>query len=174
MADALAVTYADSGLFIGGEWLGAEGRKNFTGGEPGDRGSDRAGAACVDGPISTGRWRRRSRDSRRGGRFFRMSAGESEARGGPGCASARKEIARIATTESGKSIHETRIEVMMSANFRVVRKDGARTASAAAAAMGSRMAVVRPVGPVAAFAVGSFRLGRSRAEDRLGAGAGAR
>ena len=27
MATQLAVTYADLGLFIGGEWLGAEGRK---------------------------------------------------------------------------------------------------------------------------------------------------
>ncbi|MGA9630875.1 MAG: aldehyde dehydrogenase family protein, partial [Candidatus Acidiferrales bacterium] len=116
MATQLAVTYADLGLFIGGEWLGAEGRKTSPVVNPATEevigqvphastaDLDRALAAAQRG-FKT--WRAVFPDER--GRILRRAADLLRER--------KEEIARIATTESGKSIHETRIEVMMSANI---------------------------------------------------------
>ena len=89
----------------------------------------------------------------------------------------KEEIARIATTESGKSIHETRIEVMMSANiFEWYAEEGRRAYGRVLPqrAMGTRMAVVKePVGPAAAVAPWNFPLAipRGRSARRWARGA---
>ena len=88
----------------------------------------------------------------------------------------KEEIARIATTECGKSIHETRIEVMMSANiFEWYAEEGRRAYGRVLPQRrrGTRMAIVKePVGPVAAFAPWNFPLGNPARKIGSALGAG--
>jgi succinate-semialdehyde dehydrogenase/glutarate-semialdehyde dehydrogenase len=88
----------------------------------------------------------------------------------------RKEtLARIATMEAGKSIHETRIEVEISAGiFDWYAEEGRRAYGRVLAHRqdGTRQLVVRePVGPVAGFAPWNFPLGNPA--RKLGASLGA-
>jgi succinate-semialdehyde dehydrogenase/glutarate-semialdehyde dehydrogenase len=175
MATQLAATYAELGLFIGGEWLGAEGRKTSPVINPATEevighvphaskaDLDRALAAALEG-FKT--WRAIFPDER--GRILKRAADLLRER--------KEEIARIATTESGKVIHETRVEVMMSANiFEWYAEEGRRAYGRVLPqrAPGTRLAVVKePVGPVAAFAPWNFPLGNPARKIGSALGAG--
>ncbi len=175
MATQLAAAYADLGLFIGGEWLGTGGRESSPVVNPATEevighvphatkaDLDRALAAAQEG-FKT--WRAIFPDER--GRILKRAADLLRER--------KEEIARIATTESGKVIHETRIEVMMSANiFEWYAEEGRRAYGRVLPqrAPGTRLTVVKePVGPVAAFAPWNFPLGNPARKigGALGAG----
>ncbi|MGA3292594.1 MAG: NAD-dependent succinate-semialdehyde dehydrogenase [Candidatus Acidiferrales bacterium] len=175
MATQLASTYADLALFIGGEWLSAEGRKSSVVINPATEevigqvphaskaDLDHALAAAQEG-FKT--WRAIFPDER--GRILKRAADLLRER--------KEEIARIATTESGKVIHETRIEVMMSANiFEWYAEEGRRAYGRVLPqrAPGTRLAIVKePVGPVAAFAPWNFPLGNPARKIGAALGAG--
>lgn len=175
MATELAAAYADLGLFIGGEWLGASGRQSSPVVNPATEevighvphasraDLDRALAAAQEG-FKT--WRAVFPDER--GRILKRAADLLRER--------KEEIARIATTESGKVIHETRIEVMMSANiFEWYAEEGRRAYGRVLPqrAPGTRLTVVKePVGPVAAFAPWNFPLGNPARKIGAALGAG--
>jgi succinate-semialdehyde dehydrogenase/glutarate-semialdehyde dehydrogenase len=175
MATQLASTYADLSLFIGGEWLSAAGRKSSPVINPATEETigqvphaskadlDRALAAAQEG-FKT--WRAIFPDER--GRILKRAADLLRER--------KEEIARIATTESGKVIHETRIEVMMSANILEWYAEEGRRAYGRVLPQrtpGTRLAVVKePVGPVAAFAPWNFPLGNPARKIGSALGAG--
>ncbi len=175
MATQLAAAYADLGLFIGGEWLGTGGRESSPVVNPATEevighvphasraDLDRALAAAQEG-FKT--WRAIFPDER--GRILKRAADLLRER--------KEEIARIATTESGKVIHETRIEVMMSANiFEWYAEEGRRAYGRVLPqrAPGTRLTVVKePVGPVAAFAPWNFPLGNPARKIGAALGAG--
>jgi succinate-semialdehyde dehydrogenase/glutarate-semialdehyde dehydrogenase len=154
--------YPEPALFIDGEWLGPQGRKTqpivnpateevlgqLPHATPADL--DRALAAAQ---RSWGEWRgllpvQRAKILRRAADLMRQRA---------------EEIARIATTEMGKSIHETRIELQISAEVFDWYADEGRRAYGRVLPQrlpGQRMTIVKePVGPVAAFAPWNFPLG---------------
>ena len=89
------------------------------------------------------------------GKILKKAADLMRARG--------EEIARIATLEMGKSIHETRIELQASAEiFDWYAEEGRRAYGRVLPQRlpGQRMTIVKePVGPVAAFAPWNFPLG---------------
>ncbi|MBZ5695255.1 MAG: NAD-dependent succinate-semialdehyde dehydrogenase [Acidobacteriia bacterium] len=175
MATQLASTYADLGLFIGGAWLGAEGRKTspvinpateevigqLPHATPADL--DRALAAADQGFRV---WRGVFPDQR--GKILKRTADLIRERA--------EEIARIATMEAGKSIHETRIEVQMSANiFEWFAEEGRRAYGRVLPQRtpGTRLAVIKePVGPVAAFAPWNFPIGNPARKIGAALGAG--
>ncbi|HXQ26707.1 MAG TPA: NAD-dependent succinate-semialdehyde dehydrogenase [Candidatus Acidoferrales bacterium] len=175
MATQLASTYADLGLFIGGAWLGAEGRKtspvinpateevigHLPHATPADL--DRALAAADQGFRV---WRGVFPDQR--GKILKRTADLMRERA--------EEIARIATTEAGKSIHETRIEVQMSANiFEWFAEEGRRAYGRVLPQRtpGTRLVVIKePVGPVAAFAPWNFPIGNPARKIGAALGAG--
>jgi succinate-semialdehyde dehydrogenase / glutarate-semialdehyde dehydrogenase len=175
MATQLATQYADLALFIGGEWLSAEGRKATPVVNPATEevighvphaskaDLDRALAAAQEGFK---KWRAVFPDER--GKILKHAAELMRER--------KEEIARIATTESGKSIHETRIEVMMSANiFEWFAEEGRRAYGRVLPqrAPGTRLAIVKePVGPVAAFAPWNFPIGNPARKIGAALGAG--
>ncbi|MGD1211632.1 MAG: NAD-dependent succinate-semialdehyde dehydrogenase [Candidatus Acidiferrales bacterium] len=175
MATQLASTYADLSLFIGGEWLSAAGRKSSPVINPATEETigqvphaskadlDRALAAAQEGFKA---WRAIFPDER--GRILKRAADLLRSR--------KEEIARIATTESGKVIHETRVEVMMSANiFEWYAEEGRRAYGRVLPQRtpGTRLAVVKePVGPVAAFAPWNFPLGNPARKIGAALGAG--
>ncbi|MGD0955312.1 MAG: NAD-dependent succinate-semialdehyde dehydrogenase [Candidatus Acidiferrales bacterium] len=175
MATELASTYADLSLFIGGEWLSAAGRKSSSVINPATEETigqvphaskadlDRALAAAQEG-FKT--WRAIFPDER--GRIMKRAADLLRSR--------KEEIARIATTESGKVIHETRVEVMMSANILEWYAEEGRRAYGRVLPQrtpGTRLAVVKePVGPVAAFAPWNFPLGNPARKIGAALGAG--
>ncbi len=175
MATQLAATYAELGLFIGGEWFGAEGRRTSPVITPATEETigqvPHASQADLDRALAAAQlgfktWRAIFPDER--GRILKRAADLLRER--------KEEIARIATTECGKSIHETRIEVMMSANiFEWYAEEGRRAYGRVLPqrAMGTRMAVVKePVGPVAAFAPWNFPLGNPARKIGSALGAG--
>ncbi|HXW62789.1 MAG TPA: NAD-dependent succinate-semialdehyde dehydrogenase [Candidatus Acidoferrales bacterium] len=175
MATQLASTYADLALLIAGEWLSSEGRKTSPVINPATEevigqvphasreDLDRALAAAERG-FKT--WRAMFPDER--GRILKRAAELLRER--------KEEIARVATTESGKVLHETRVEVMMSANiFDWYAEEGRRAYGRVLPqrAPGTRMTVVRePVGPVAAFAPWNFPLGNPARKIGAALGAG--
>jgi len=175
MATQLASTYADLTLFLGGEWVSAEGRKTSPVINPATEETigqvphaskadlDRALAAAQAG-FKT--WRAIFADER--GRIMKRAADLLRER--------KEEIARIATTESGKVIHETRIEVIMSANILEWYAEEGRRAYGRVLPQrtpGTRLAVVKePVGPVAAFAPWNFPLGNPARKIGAALGAG--
>jgi len=175
VATQLTAAYADLGLFIGGEWLGTGGRQSSPVVNPATEevighvphasraDLDRALAAAQEG-FKT--WRAVFPDER--GRILKRAADLLRER--------KEEIARIATTESGKVIHETRIEVMMSANiFEWYAEEGRRAYGRVLPqrAPGTRLTVVKePVGPVAAFAPWNFPLGNPARKIGAALGAG--
>ena len=159
---ARMATYPEPALFIDGEFLGAQGRRTqpiinpateevlgqLPHATPADL--DRALAAAQ---RSWGEWRallpvQRAKILRKAADLMRSRA---------------EEIARIATTEMGKSIHETRIELQASAEVFDWYADEGRRAYGRVLPQrlpGQRMTIVKePVGPVAAFAPWNFPLG---------------
>ena len=109
MATQLASAYPELSLLIGGEWLSSEGRDSSTVTNPATEevigrlphaakaDLDRALAAAAEGFRI---WRAIFPDER--GRLLKRAAALLRER--------QEEIARIATTESGKVLVETRIE----------------------------------------------------------------
>jgi succinate-semialdehyde dehydrogenase/glutarate-semialdehyde dehydrogenase len=87
-----------------------------------------------------------------------------------------EETARIATMESGKTIHETRVEVNMAAAiFEWYAEEGRRAYGRVLPqrAAGTRLSVIKePVGPVAGFAPWNFPLGNPARKIGASLGAG--
>jgi succinate-semialdehyde dehydrogenase / glutarate-semialdehyde dehydrogenase len=175
VATQLASTYAELGLFIGGEWLGAEGRKTSAVINPATEEVigqlPHASTADLDRALAEADkgfklWRAVFPDQR--GKILKRTADLMRERA--------EEIARIATTESGKSIHETRVEVQMSANiFEWFAEEGRRAYGRVLPqrAPGTRLAIVKePVGPVAAFAPWNFPIGNPARKIGAALGAG--
>ena len=154
--------YPPLSLFIDGEWLGAEGRKTqplinpateevlgaLPHATPADL--DRALAAAQ---RAWSEWRALLPVQR--GKILRKAADLMRARA--------EEIARTATLEMGKTLHETRIEVQMAAEvFDWYAEEGRRAYGRVLPQRlpGQRMTMVKePVGPVAAFAPWNFPVG---------------
>jgi succinate-semialdehyde dehydrogenase / glutarate-semialdehyde dehydrogenase len=175
MATELASAYADLALFIGGKWLPSEGRTTSPVINPANEEVigqvPHASKADLDAALAAAErgfrtWRAIFPDER--GRILKRAAELLRER--------KEEIARIATTESGKVIHETRVEVMMSANiFDWYAEEGRRAYGRVLPqrAPGTRMTVVKePVGPVAAFAPWNFPLGNPARKIGAALGAG--
>jgi succinate-semialdehyde dehydrogenase / glutarate-semialdehyde dehydrogenase len=175
MATQLASTYADLSLLIGGEWLPAAGRKTSPVINPATEEVigqvPHASTADLDAALAAAErgfkaWRAVFPDER--GKILKRAAELLRQR--------KEEIARIATTESGKVIHETRVEVMMSANiFEWYAEEGRRAYGRVLPqrAPGTRMTIVKePVGPVAAFAPWNFPLGNPARKIGAALGAG--
>jgi succinate-semialdehyde dehydrogenase/glutarate-semialdehyde dehydrogenase len=175
MATQLAAEYAELGLFIGGEWVAAGDRKTSPVINPATEEAigrvphattadlDRALVAAQKG-FET--WRAVFPDQR--GKIMKKAAELMRSRA--------EEIARIATTESGKRIAETRIEVQMSANiFEWYAEEGRRAYGRVLPqrSPGTRLAIIKePVGPVAAFAPWNFPLGNPARKIGAALGAG--
>jgi succinate-semialdehyde dehydrogenase / glutarate-semialdehyde dehydrogenase len=175
MATQLATSYADLSLFIGGEWLAGDGRKTSAVVNPATEEVvgqlPHASKADLDRALAEADrgfkvWRAIFPDQR--GKILKKTAELMRERA--------EEIARIATTESGKSIHETRIEVQMSANiFEWFAEEGRRAYGRVLPqrAPGTRLAIVKePVGPVAAFAPWNFPIGNPARKIGAALGAG--
>jgi len=175
MATELASTYADLTLLIGGKWLGQEGRKTSPVVNPATEEVigqvPHALRADLDTALAVAQqgfktWRTIFPEER--GRILKRAAELLRER--------KEDIARLATTESGKVIHETRIEVMMSANiFEWYAEEGRRAYGRVLPQRtpGTRMTVVKePVGPVAAFAPWNFPLGNPARKIGAALGAG--
>ena len=175
MATQLASTYADLALFIGGEWLSSKGRETSPVINPATEEVighlPHASPADLDSALAAAQrgfktWRAIFPDER--GRVLKRAAELLRQR--------KEEIARIATMESGKVIHETRIEVLMSANiFDWYAEEGRRAYGRVLPqrAPGTRMTIVKePVGPVAAFAPWNFPLGNPARKIGAALGAG--
>lgn len=157
-----AISHQDLRLLIDGEWLTAAGRRTqplvnpATGEVLGQvplasaEDLDRAVAATVRAWPA---WRALQPVLR--ARILRRASDLIRARS--------EEIARLATTEQGKPLAETRIEVQMAANiFEWYAEEGRRAYGRVLPqqAPGVRMTVVKePIGPVAAFAPWNFPLG---------------
>jgi succinate-semialdehyde dehydrogenase / glutarate-semialdehyde dehydrogenase len=154
--------YPELKLFIGGEWLGAEGRTTQPVINPATEevlghlplatkaDLDRALKAAQDAyPV----WRAMPPLER--GRILRKASDLMRER--------NEQLARVATMEEGKTIGEMRIEAMASANiFEWYGEEGRRAYGRVLPqrTAGHRMMIVKePVGPVAAFAPWNFPLG---------------
>jgi succinate-semialdehyde dehydrogenase / glutarate-semialdehyde dehydrogenase len=175
MATQLASMYADLSLFIGGEWLTDGGRKTSPVINPATEEVighlPHAARADLDRALTEAErgfkvWRAIFPDQR--GKILKRAAELMRERA--------EEIARVATTESGKSIHETRVEVQMSANiFEWFAEEGRRAYGRVLPqrAPGTRLAVVKePVGVVAAFAPWNFPIGNPARKIGAALGAG--
>jgi succinate-semialdehyde dehydrogenase/glutarate-semialdehyde dehydrogenase len=175
MATQLASTYADLSLFIGGEWLAGDGRKTTPVINPATEEVigqlPHASKADLDRALS---------EAERGFKVWRAMFPDQRAKTLKKTADLLREraeeIARIATTESGKSIHETRVEVQMSANiFEWFAEEGRRAYGRVLPqrAPGTRLAIVKePVGVVAAFAPWNFPIGNPARKIGAALGAG--
>ena len=161
-AAPVAVNYPQLTLLIDGEWLGAEGRNTQPVINPATEEVlgrlPHAGAGDLDRALAAaqrawGEWRALLPVQR--GKILRKAADLMRARG--------EEIARIATLEMGKSIHETRVELQASAEiFDWYAEEGRRAYGRVLPQRlpGQRMSIVKePVGPVAAFAPWNFPIG---------------
>src|SRR4051812_49962774 len=146
--------YPDLALFIDGEWLGPKGRKSQPVINPATEEVlgqlPHASAADLDRALAAAQrawahWRALLPVER--GKILKKAADLMRARA--------EDIARIATLEMGKSIHETRLEVQIAAEiFDWYAEEGRRAYGRVLPQRlpGQRMTVVKePVGPVAAF-----------------------
>lgn len=172
---ATASSYPDLKLFIGGEWLTGAGRDSEPVVNPATEQVigqlPHASRADLDRALDAAKqsfpvWRNIPPDQR--GKILRRAADLLRERS--------EEIARIATTESGKTIHETRIELGMSAEiFDWYAEEGRRAYGRVLPqrAPGTRLMVIKePVGPVAAFAPWNFPLGNPARKIGAALGAG--
>ena len=174
-AASAATNYPELSLFIDGEWLGTPGRKSQSVVNPATEEVlgqlPHASAADLDRALAAaqrawGEWRAFLPVQR--ARILRKAADLMRARA--------EEIARIATLEMGKSIHETRIEVQGSAEiFDWYAEEGRRAYGRVLPQRlpGQRMTIVKePVGPVAAFAPWNFPAGNPARKIGAALGAG--
>src|SRR3954469_11279190 len=172
---AAATNYPQLTLFIDGEWLGVHGRKSQPVVNPATEEVlgqlPHASAADLDRALAAGQrawaeWRGLRPVQR--GKILKKAADLMRARA--------EDIARIATLEMGKSIHETRIEVGIAAEiFEWYAEEGRRAYGRVLPQRtpGVRMTVVKePVGPVAAFAPWNFPLGNPARKIGAALGAG--
>jgi succinate-semialdehyde dehydrogenase/glutarate-semialdehyde dehydrogenase len=168
------ISHADLRLLIDGEWLSGQGRATLPVVNPATEEVlghlPLASMADLDRALEAARrawpvWRTMAPVQR--GKILRKAAEILRSRA--------EDIARLATTEEGKTLTETRIEVGMSANiFEWYAEEGRRAYGRVLPQQspGVRMTVVRePVGPVAAFAPWNFPLGNPA--RKLGAALGA-
>jgi len=157
-----ATPYPALTLFIDGAWLGPEGRRTQPVINPATEEVlghlPHASAADLDSALQAAQrawpeWRALLPVQR--AKILRKAADLMRARA--------EEIAHIATLEMGKSIHETRIELQISAEVFDWYADEGRRAYGRVLPQrlpGQRMTIVKePVGPVAAFAPWNFPLG---------------
>jgi len=170
-----ATNYPELALFIDGEWLGTQGRKSQSVVNPATEEVlgqlPHATTADLDRALAAaqrawGEWRALLPVQR--ARVLRKAADLIRARA--------EEIARIATLEMGKSIHETRVEVQGSAEiFDWYAEEGRRAYGRVLPQRlpGQRMTIVKePVGPVAAFAPWNFPAGNPARKIGAALGAG--
>ena len=175
MGTPVASAYAELGLFIGGEMVSGGGRKSSPVINPANEEVigqlPHATTADLDRALAVAQegfrvWRAIFPDQR--GKILKRAADLLRARA--------EEIARTATIESGKSIHETRIELGMSAAILEWYAEEGRRAYGRVLpqrAAGTRLCVVKePVGPVAAFAPWTFPLGNPARKIGAALGAG--
>ncbi len=154
--------YPDLSLFIDGEWLSLQGRKSQPVVNPATEEVlahlPHASAADLDRALAAaqrawGEWRA----------LLPVQRGKILKKAGDLIRSRAEDIARIATLEMGKSIHETRIEVQIAAEiFDWYAEEGRRAYGRVLPQRlpGQRMTIVKePVGPVAAFAPWNFPAG---------------
>jgi succinate-semialdehyde dehydrogenase/glutarate-semialdehyde dehydrogenase len=157
-----ATPYPELTLFIDGEWPGVEGRRSQPLINPATEETlgalPHAAPADLDRALAAAQrawpeWRALLPVQR--AKILRKAADLMRARA--------EEIARIATLEMGKPIHETRIELQISAEVFDWYADEGRRAYGRVLPQrlpGQRMTIVKePVGPVAAFAPWNFPLG---------------
>ncbi len=153
--------HSDLKLYIDGEWIGAGQRRVHrvvnpaTGGTLGEL--PLVDAADLDRALQA---------ADRGFRQWRRSTTEERARVLKGAAQLIRQrvdhIARIATLEEGKTVAETRVEALVTANlFEFYAEECRRTyGRVLVRPTGTRSVVVKePVGPVAAFAPWNFPIG---------------
>jgi succinate-semialdehyde dehydrogenase / glutarate-semialdehyde dehydrogenase len=175
MPTQLESAYADLSVFIGGEWLSSDGRDSSPVINPATEevigrvphasttDLDQALTAAAEG-FKT--WRALFPEER--GKIMKRAAGLLRER--------MEAIARIATTESGKVLVETRNEVGMAANVLEWYAEEGRRAYGRVLpqrAPGTRLIVVKePVGPVAAFAPWNFPVGNPARKIGAALGAG--
>ena len=171
----MATNYADLKFFIGGEWVGGEGRvmqpvinpatEEVIGQLP------HASKADLDRALEAAQrsfptWRAKPPHER--GKILRRAAELLRER--------TETIARIATIEEGKALSETRWEVALSAEILEWYAEEGRRAYGRVLpqrASGVRMTVMKePVGPVAAFAPWNFPIGNPARKIGAALGAG--
>ncbi|MGB6449957.1 MAG: NAD-dependent succinate-semialdehyde dehydrogenase, partial [Steroidobacteraceae bacterium] len=157
----IMTAHSDLKLYIDGEWIGAGQRRVHrvvnpaTGGTLGEL--PLVDAADLDRALQA---------ADRGFRQWRRSTTEERARVLKGAAQLIRQrvdhIARIATLEEGKTVAETRVEALVTANlFEFYAEECRRTyGRVLVRPTGTRSVVVKePVGPVAAFAPWNFPIG---------------
>src|SRR4051812_39568607 len=167
--------YPELSLFIDGEWLGMQGRKSQPVINPATEEVlgqlPHASAADLERALAAAQrawaeWRALLPVQR--GKILKKAADLVRARA--------EQIARIATLEMGKSIHETRLEVQGSAEILDWYAEEGRRAYGRVLPQrlpGQRMSVVKePVGPVAAFAPWNFPAGNPARKIGAALGAG--
>jgi succinate-semialdehyde dehydrogenase/glutarate-semialdehyde dehydrogenase len=158
----LDVRYPEPKLLIGGEWRDAKGRKSEPVLDPSTEEEiaplPHASAKDLDDAL---------RAAERGFAVWRATAprerGKIMKRAADLMRERSEELARVASLESGKIIHETRVEVALSAEILEWYAEEGRRAYGRVIpprAPGTRMTVRKePVGPVAALAPWNFPLG---------------
>jgi succinate-semialdehyde dehydrogenase/glutarate-semialdehyde dehydrogenase len=151
-------SYSELQLHIDGEWLGAGSRRTHRVINPAN------GATLGELPlVDTADLDRALQAADRGYRLWKRSTAEERARVLKGAAQLIRQrvehIARVATLEEGKTLAETRIEALVTANlFEFYGEECRRTyGRVLVRPTGTRSMVMKePVGPVAAFAPWNF------------------
>jgi hypothetical protein len=160
--------YSDLKLHIDGEWLGAGQRRVHRVVNPA------TGATLGELPlVDTADLDRALQAADRGFRQSKRSTSDERARVLKGAAQLIRQrvdhIARVATMEEGKTLAETRIEAMATANlFEFYAEECRRTyGRVLVRPTGTRSLVVKePVGPVAAFSPWNFPIHKSGPQAR--------
>ncbi len=151
-------SYTDLKLYIDGEWLSAGNRRTHRVINPAN------GATLGELPlVDTSDLDRALQAAERGYRLWKRATAEERGRVLKGAAQLIRQrvdhIARIGTLEEGKTIAETRIEALVTANlFEFYGEECRRTyGRVLVRPTGTRSMVMKePVGPVAAFAPWNF------------------
>jgi succinate-semialdehyde dehydrogenase / glutarate-semialdehyde dehydrogenase len=151
-------SYSELKLHIDGEWLGAGSRRTQRVINPAN------GATLGELPlVDTADLDRALQAAERGYRLWKRSTAEERGRVLKGAAQLIRQrvehIARVATLEEGKTIAETRVEALVTANlFEFYGEECRRTyGRVLVRPTGTRSMVMKePVGPVAAFAPWNF------------------
>jgi succinate-semialdehyde dehydrogenase/glutarate-semialdehyde dehydrogenase len=151
-------SYSELKLHIDGEWLGAGSRRTHRVINPAN------GATLGELPlVDTADLDRALQAAERGYRLWKRSTAEERGRVLKGAAQLIRQrvehIARVATLEEGKTIGETRVEALVTANlFEFYGEECRRTyGRVLVRPTGTRSMVMKePVGPVAAFAPWNF------------------
>ena len=154
----MTTPYSDLKLHIDGEWIAAGSRRTHRVINPAN------GATLGELPlVDTADLDRALQAADRGYRLWKKSTAEERGRVLKGAANLIRQrvdhIARVATLEEGKTLAETRVEALVTANlFEFYGEECRRTyGRVLVRPTGTRSMVVKePVGPVAAFAPWNF------------------